>query len=351
MNAVMLTVLVFLVSCSRTPSTEQKAEPPPPLGVGNIARLDRAFSSIATESAQIQKIAGGYDLTDAPFYSREGYLLFSDVKRNTIYKWTPDGTVAEFRKPGGYDGKDAPAALIGPRGITVDKQGQLLVCEAGNRRISGTDRLGNTKTLVDRFEGKRLNSPQDLVFSSDGTLYFTDPPFGLAGQDKDPAKELKLNGVYRMEPDGKIKLLTGELSRPIGIALSHDEKYLFVTNADAEHRVLMRYEVRKDGTIEAKSVFFDFSKEKDAGVPGGVKLDTSGNVYVAGPGGVFVLSSEGKHLGTLQTPQPATNIGWGKYADTTTASAMASEEYATTLYITGGSEVYRIALTAVGVRP
>ena len=341
-----LSLLILAASCNFRPRSVEKEEPAPQPGVGNISRLDRAMNSLAAERAQIQKIAGGYDYTDGAFYSREGYLLFSDVKRNVIYKWTPDGVVAEFRKPGGYDGKDAGrGALVGARGITVDGRSQVVICEAGNRRIVRLSRLGDASAVVDRFEGKRLNGPRDLVFNSDGVLYFTDP--GAEGA----SRELKVNGVYRVDAEGKTRLLVSDLSQPAGIALSHDQKQLYVTNADPGHPVLMRYELNRDGGIESSSAFFDFSKEKNAGQLGGVKLDMSGNVYVAGPGGVYVLSSDGKHLGTFQTPEQPMNLYWGKYADTTTAPAMGSAEYATTLYIAGGSDVYRIALMSVGVRP
>ena len=324
--AVLAVVLLTASACNFMKPRQQEAasDQTSPEGVGTIERLDPALHSLATDRTQIQRIITGYQQLDAPFYSREGYLLFNDVKKDTIRKWTPDGVIAEYRVPGG-----------GAHCITTDPQRQLVVCETANHRISWTNRAGTMRPRADN-----VNNPQDAVFSADGTLYFTDL-----------APEGKKSGVYSADAEGNSKLLTTDLSRPSGIALSKDEKYLFVTNADPGRRVLMRFEVKKDGGIETGKVLFDFSSQTSPGVPGGVKLDVNDNLYVAGPGGIFVISADGKHLGTFKTPEQPTNLFWGKYADTTTAPAMGSAEYATTLYITGGGDVYRIGLTAVGVRP
>jgi gluconolactonase len=319
--------------------------------VGSVVRIDPGIDSIVPPSARIERIASHHDFTTGPLYMSEGYLLFSDIPRNAIYKWTPDGTDAVFIKQSGYSGTGSlKGAMLGSSGLTVDKAGNLVACQLGNRRIVKYDKENNPAVLCDKFDGKRLNSPDQAVYKSDGALYFTDPPFGLAQQDRDPAKELSFNGVYRYAK-GKLQLLTKELTRPKGIAFSPDEKFLYVSNSDPARKLWMRYEVKADGTIGIGNLFFDVSKQTEEGLPDGIKVDRDGNVYCAGPGGIWIFNSEGKHLGTIKPPETPSNLQWGKYADSTSGAAMSAEEYATTLYITAGTSVYRIALSAVGVRP
>jgi gluconolactonase len=345
-------LIIGCVACSRPRAEEKAGEATGIPLVGSVTRLDTAVTGIVPSNAKIEQITSGYNSAAALFYHRDGFLLFSDTVRNTIYKWTPDGAVVEYRKPSGYDGSAQPKGTQnGSNCITMDSQYRLVVCEQGNHRITRSDVTDRRTVLAETFEGKRLNGPADAVYKSDGSLYFTDPSFAFPKGDADPAKELKFNGVYRLSPEGKLTLLTKELAQPYGIALSPDEKLLYVANSDATRKVWMRYELRPDGTLGEGNVFFDAGKIAETGLPAGVKVDTGGNVYCAGPGGVLVVSPQGKHLGTIKLPEPAVNMHWGKYADTTTAPAMASKEYATTLYITTGAAVYRIALSAVGIRP
>ncbi len=341
---------VAIIGCNR-PRVEEKAVDIQTNGVGSIVSLDPAFNSLVPPTAKIEKIIGGHDFTEGPLYMREGFLLFSDIPRNTIYKWMPDGTETEFRKPSGYNGIDAPkGAFIGSNGLTLDKQGRLTICEHGNGRVTRIEKNDALTVLADKYEGKRLNSPNDAVYKSDGALYFTDPPYGFPKEDDDPKKELKFNGVYRLQ-DGKLQLLTKELTRPNGIAFSPDEKILYIANSDSKRKVWMRYDVESDGSIRNGKVLLDVTAEKEDGAPDGMKVDTHGNLYASGPGGVWVISPEGKHLGTIKPPEIPANLHWGKNPSTVDQAPMGSGEYATALYITARTGVYRISLSAVGIRP
>ncbi|MCL4402786.1 MAG: SMP-30/gluconolactonase/LRE family protein [Acidobacteria bacterium] len=307
-------------------------------GVGKIARVDPAINQIVPASARIEKLAGGFGFTEGPVWIHEGYLLFSDIPNNVIRKWTPDGKVVLFRKPGGFSGTGAPAgAFIGSNGLTLDKQGRLVICEHGNRRVTRLEKDGKLTVLAATYEGKRLNSPNDAVCKSDGALYFTDPPYGLVKEDQDPGKELKFNGVYRLA-GGKLQLLHSDLTRPNGLAFSPDEKFLYVANSDAQRKIWMRFDVRPDGTLANGRVFFDVTKQTADGLPDGMKVDQKGNLYCSGPGGIWIISPEGKHLGTIQPPETPANCGWGG-AD------------GKTLYITARTGLYRINLLNAGIRP
>ncbi|MEO8125921.1 MAG: SMP-30/gluconolactonase/LRE family protein [Bryobacteraceae bacterium] len=350
----MLSAVVMLAvintGCTRS-NVDEKMVDLQTTGVGSIVRLDPAFDSLVPTSAKIEKLLGGQEFTEGPMYMREGFLLFSDIPRNAIYKWTADGTVTEFRKQSGYSGTDAPkGAFIGSNGLTLDKQGRLTICEHGNRRVTRLESNDAVTVMADKFEGKRLNSPNDAVYKSDGSLYFTDPPYGFPKEDDDPKKELKFNGVYRLQ-DGKLQLLTKELTRPNGLAFSPDEKYLYVANSDAKRKIWMRYEVEADGKIKNGKVFYDVTSQTADGLPDGMKVDTYGNLYATGPGGIWVISPEGKHLGTIKPPETPANLHWGKSPSTVDQAPMGSGEYATALYITARTGVYRISLSAVGIRP
>lgn len=352
MNAltVMCLASLFLLAACSTNRTEQAAAPPP--GVGSIERLDPALDALVPASARIEKIGSGYEFTEGPIYMREGHLLFSDIPPNVIRKWTPDGGTVDFRKPSGYDGTDAPkGAFIGSNGLTLDKEGRLVICEHGNGRVTRLEKDGKLTVLAAKFQGKRLNSPNDAVYKSDGSLYFTDPPYGFVDQDKDPKKELKFNGVYRLNPDGKLILLTKELTRPNGIGFSPDEKYLYVANSDEAHKVWIKYTVRPNGTLGEGKLFFDATANQEDGLPDGLKLDVNGNLYGTGPGGIWIFSPDGKHLGTIKTPETPANLHWGKYAKTNAEAVMTPDEKADTLYITARTGLYRVQLAVAGIRP
>jgi len=302
---------------------------------GKVVQVTPEFDRIVPRAARIEKLAGGFGFTEGPVWMPGGYLLFSDIPHNVIRRWQPGGAVSVFREKSGFSGERA--GLAGSNGLTLDKQGRLVVCEHGNRRVSRLEKDGRVTILADRFEGKRLNSPNDAVYKSDGALYFTDPPYGLAKQDDDPAKELKFCGIYRLA-GGKLQLLYQDLTRPNGLAFSPDEKYLYVANSDAARKIWMRFEVRPDGTLANGKVFHDVTSQTADGLPDGMKVDRRGNVYGTGPGGVWVISPEGKHLGTIQPPEVPANCAWGD-AD------------GRTLYMTARTGLYRIRLNVAGPKP
>ena len=324
----------LLVSCSTTPPPQPSAAKPEVPGVGSIARLDPSLDTLVPKDAKIEKLAGGFIFTEGPIWRPEGALWFSDVVGNVVRQWTPDGKVTEILRPGGYDGNSLPAGgFNGPNGMIADKDGAVLLCQHGNRRIVRIAKDHSVSTLVDKFQGKKLSSPNDLVYKSDGALYFTDPPYGLPKQDDDPAKELKFNGVFRLA-GGKLSVAIKDLTRPNGIAISPEEKTLYVANSDEKKKVWMAYDLAPDGSAKNGRVFFDVTAEKEDGLPDGMKLDEKGNIYAAGPGGVWVFSPDGKHLGTIKPPETPANCNWG--------------DDGKTLYITARTGLFRIKLAVAG---
>ncbi len=219
-----------------------------------------------------------------------------------------------FLKPSGYTGKTPRGGEPGSNGLTTDAHGRLVLCEHGDRRVGRLEKDGRHVTLADKFMGNRFNSPNDLVYKSNGDLYFTDPPYGLLGTNNDVGKELSFQGVYRLKPNGELTLLTDQMSRPNGLALSPDETILYVANSDPKQAVWMAYDVKPDGTIDHGRVFFDVTAlvgPDKKGLPDGMKVDAAGNLFATGPGGVFVFSPEGKHLGTINTGEATANCAWG----------------------------------------
>jgi gluconolactonase len=303
-----------------------------------VVRLDPALDRIVPKGAKIEKLAGGFQFIEGPVWHPDGYLLFSDPNANTIYRWTPDGAVSVFRSKSGYTGFDiGEYHQPGSNGLTLDRNGLLSINEHGNRRVTRLERTGKITVLADRYDGKRLNSPNDLVYRSDGALYFTDPPFGLPKAFDDPRKELPFSGVY-MVKDSQVTLLTKELAGPNGIAFSPDERYLYVDNWDLNRKVLMRYEVNADGTIVNGKVFHDFTSDPELVALDGIKVDQQGNVYVSAPGGVWILSPAGKALGRIVPPEHDANITFGD-AD------------GKSLYLTASTGLYRLRLNVPGIRP
>jgi len=330
----LIATAVALSACS-APPRQESAPAAQAAPTGSFVRSDPAFNSLVPLDAKIEKLAGGFTFTEGPVWRPEGAVWFSDVVGNVVRQWTPDGKVIEILKPGGYDGNSLPAGgYIGPNGMVADKDGAVLLTQHGNRRIVRISKDMKVSTLVDRYQGKRLNSPNDLVFHSDGSLYFTDPPYGFPKQDEDPLKELAFNGVYRLA-NGKLQLIIKDLTRPNGIAFSPDYKTLYVANSDKK-KVWMRYDVAADGSVNNGRVFADVDSEKEDGVPDGMKVDSLGNVYGTGPGGIWVFSPEGKHLGTIKLPETPANCGWG--------------DDGKSLYITAVTGLYRVKLAVAGAK-
>ena len=316
--------------------------------VGRVERLDPAFDSIVPPGATIERLASGFKWAEGPVWVKDGgYLLFSDVKQNTIMKFTEKEGVKPHIQPSGYTGAPGGYKGIEPgsNGLTLSPDGALLLCQHGDRRVArlklpfkgGTPAF---ETVADKSDGKRFNSPNDLICDKAGNLYFTDPPYGMSVQsDEAPEKELKVNGVYRVAKEGgAVKLLTSELRRPNGIALSPDEKTLYVAQSDADNPIIMAWDLAPDGITNGR-VFFDAKllKGKGPGGPDGMKVDAAGNVFATGPGGVLVITKEGKHLGTIRPSetQPTANCAFGGTDGTW-------------LYMTNDSHLCRIKLNTKG---
>ncbi len=307
---------------------------------GEVVRLDSAIDAIVPKDAKVEKLAGGFQFTEGPVWHPDGYLLFSDPNANTIYRYTRDGQVSVFRAKSGYASTDiGEYGQPGSNGLTLDAEGRLTIDEHGRRRVARLEKNGVVTVLADRYQGKRLNSPNDLVYKSDGSLFFTDPPFGLPRFFDDPRKELPFSGVYRLDKTGSLRLLTSELTGPNGLAFSPDERFLYVDNWDVNRKVIMRYPVLADGSLGTGGVFLDVTTSH----PGeqawdGLKVDERGNVYAAGPEGIWILSPEGKHLGTIKATETPANFAWG-------------DEDGRTMYITARTGLYRVRLSVPGIRP
>ncbi len=308
--------------------------------VVKIVRLDPELDKLLAPDVKVEKLAGGFEWSEGPVWNKkDGYLLFSDIPNNRIVKW--DGKAAsDYLKPAGYT---ASAAFTGKEpgtnGLTYDAQGRLIACAHGDRVVVRLENDGKQRTvLAGKFEGKRLNSPNDLVYKSNGDLYFTDPPYGLPKGVDDPAREMNYCGVYRLGKGGLLTLLTKEVTRPNGIAFSPDEKTLYVASSDPDKAIWMSYPVKADGTLDKGKVFFDataWAKEKRPGLPDGLKVDKSGNLWATGPGGVLIFAPDGKHLGTIDTGVPTANVGFG--------------DDGSTLYITANHELLRVKTGTKGL--
>ncbi|MBL9190416.1 MAG: SMP-30/gluconolactonase/LRE family protein [Opitutaceae bacterium] len=278
-----------------------------------IERFDPALDALLAPEAAIEKLAEGFTWSEGPVWLN-GELIFSDVPENTAYRWREGMTKAEvFLKPSGLLTPQPGFREPGSNGLTLDRQGRLLLCQHGERRVARYEG-GKFTTLADRYEGKRFNSPNDLCVRRNGDIYFTDPSYGLEGINDSPLKELPFNGVYRVAPYGRVTLLTKELTYPNGLAFSPDEKILYVGVSDAAATRLVAFDVQADGTLAGERTFFDahpLLKATDRGLVDGLKVDRAGNVWSTGPGGVLVLSPAGKLLGRINTGQPTANCNWG----------------------------------------
>jgi gluconolactonase len=274
-----------------------------PVSLGHIERLDPRFDELVPKDAAIEMLVEDYQWSEGPVWAPDGgYLLFSDIPRNRIVKWTPGEGASDYLKPSGQS-----------NGLLLDAKGRLVLCQHADRRMARQEADGTLTTLAGKYDGKRFHSPNDAAYKSNGDLYFTDPPYGLAKQDDDPARELDFNGVFRLSADGKVTLLTRELTRPNGIGFSPDEKNLYVANSDAKKALWMVYDVKDDGTIANGRVFCDVTEHvgKLKGVPDGLKIDAKGNVFATGPGGVNVMAPDGTLLGRINPEVATANCAFG----------------------------------------
>jgi gluconolactonase len=319
----------------------------------SVQRLDPEINRLVPENPSLEKVATGFTWTEGPLWLPAGHLIFAEIPSNSIRTWSPGTGAGIFLQPSGYKGA-APfgGPEPGSNGMTIDVQGRLTVAGHAQRdvwRLEQIDPKASVTVLADSYQGKQLNSPNDLVYRSDGSLYFTDPPYGLPTQkDNDPAKQLNVNGVYRIPgavsqkpgaaPErSQLQLLIKDLPRPNGLAFSPDEKYLYVDNSEPS-MFWMRYTVKPDGTLTDGKRFFEAGPYAHHGAPDGMKVDQQGNLYSAGPGGVWIFSPAGKHLGTIEIPEPVGNLAWG-----------GSDHK--TLYIAASTSIYRISLSVPGVYP
>ncbi|MEO1614239.1 MAG: SMP-30/gluconolactonase/LRE family protein [Planctomycetota bacterium] len=306
-----------------------------PATIGQVEILDDGLKKYADGSTKIEVLAAGFTWSEGPVWVSDdsgGHLLFSDIPRNTIFRWSASRGVESFMSPSGYTGVSYYGLEPGSNGLTLDPQGRLTMCEHGDRRVSVLTRGGGKRTLVDQFQGKRLNSPNDLTFDKAGQLYFTDPIYGLPERAEDPRRELDFCGVYRMATDGTLQLLTKELARPNGIALSPDEKTLYVAQSDPDRPIWMAYPLKEDGSLGNGKVLFDASQyvKELPGLPDGMTVADDGTLFASGPGGIYVLSAEGKLLGRFMTGGRVSNCTF--------------DDEQKSLYITADDKICRVRL-------
>ena len=302
-------------------------------GAGFILRVDPRLDELVPTDARIEKLADGFVFIEGPIWIwEESLLLFSDVRDNVIYQWTEEEGASPFIAPV-FEGDPTGLRSVSPNGLTLDGNGQLIIAEHGNRLISRLEQDGTRTTLVDNYQGRRLNSPNDVVYGLDGWLYFTDPPYGLEGLEESPLRELDFNGIYRLGPAGQLQLLNADQTRPNGIVLSPDDLTLYVANSDENQMVWYTYDIGERGLSEPR-IFYDVSDQTATGVPDGMTVDLAGNIFATGPGGVWVFAPDGTHLGTIQPDEVPANVAWG------------DDGY--TLYMTARSGLYRIQLNTEG---
>ncbi|MGA9380896.1 MAG: SMP-30/gluconolactonase/LRE family protein [Phormidium sp.] len=294
---------------------------PKKLPSGRLEGKNVAFKNLFPKNAKIDRVATGFQFTEGPiWFAEEKYLLFSDIPANKIFQLTPDGQVTIFREPSNNS-----------NGLTRDKQGRLIACEHDKRRVTCTEKNGTIAVLADKFQGKKLNSPNDIIVKSDGAIYFTDPPYGI----KPEQQEQPIQGVYRISPDrNQITLVADDFDKPNGLAFSPDEKQLYID--DSERRHIRVFDVQENGTLANSRIFYDM-KVKKPGLPDGMKVDLRGNIYCTGGGGVWVFDPKGNHLGTIVTPEVPANCAWG-------------DEDWQTLYITASTSLYKIRVNIPGIQ-
>lgn len=306
-----IAVTLFVTACSTKEAKQGKRF------VGEIEVVDDRINSIVPSGARPELIADGFDWSEGPLWLKEQKLLiWSDVPTNRIYQWDGD-TVSVYLEPSGYTGSKPRGGEMGSNGLLLDADNRLVLCQHGDRSLARMDAslsspTASFTTLADNFEGMKFNSPNDAAFGTNGNLYFTDPPYGLEQQMIDSLKETEFQGVYRISPEGEVFLMTKNLTRPNGIAFSKDYKKCYVSNSDPERAVWMVYDVDQDGNLTNESVFFDATSivKDNNGLPDGMKVNEKGILFATGPGGVFVFTPQGEHLGTIKSGAPISNCAF-----------------------------------------
>ena len=306
--------------------------------LGSIERLDPALARLVPTDARIERVATGFDFIEGPAWAPDGTLLFSDPNVNVIHRLEPEGRLSIFRSHSGYSGVDIGRYhQPGSNGLAIDAEGRVIVCEHGRRRVIRIERNGMVTPLAERWEGHRLNSPNDVIVGADGAIWFSDPPFGLPAAFDDPARELDFSGIYRIAPDGTLSLVSRELTGPNGLALSPDGQSLYASNWDNERRVVLRWPVLADGSVGPPETFVDLTSMQSDEALDGLEVDLEGNVYVSAPDGVRIYSPEARHLGTIHVAERPANMEWG-------------DDDRRTLYLTAHTSLYRVRLGVRGSR-
>jgi gluconolactonase len=321
---------VFAASCTSTKELKS---------IGSIEKLDESLSEIINIDAKIEVLGEGYTWSEGPVWvASENMLLFSDVPENKVYKWTEEKGVELYLTPSGFTGTNYPSTEPGSNGLTLDKEGKLVLCQHGDRRVAKMNApfdkpAADFVSLADQYNGKKLNSPNDVAFRRNGDFFFTDPPYGLPGRELDSVyKEQPVNGVYKVSANGSVTLLVDSISRPNGIALTPDEKTLIVANSDPAKAVWYAFDISANDSLTNARVLFDATAETKTskGLPDGFKIDKKGNIFASGPGGVWVFNSSGKVIGKIKLPEATAN------------TALADDDK--TLYITSDMYLLRVKL-------
>jgi gluconolactonase len=339
-----LTVAAAALPAVVTPPLAQ-ADEPKPMTIGSIDRKDPKLDTLIPKDAKIEVLAAGMKWAEGPVWDKKANaILFTDIPNNRVMKWSQKDGLMEFLKPSGYTGKEEfKGTEPGANGLTFDKAGNLILCQHGDRRVARLTKDGKFETLADKYMGKRLNSPNDLVFRSNGDLYFTDPPYGLPGDvndPKNPHKELDFQGVYKLTPKGELTLLTKEMTRPNGIALSPDEKTLYIANSDPEKAIWMAFPLGADGNIsgpgkQIHDATADVKANPNKGLPDGMKVDQKGNIFATAVNGVYVFSPDFTLLGRIVTNDKTANCAWG--------------DDGTVLYLATNDKLTRVKTTTKGL--
>lgn len=340
----MILLTLFLVHCKEATKNEKAAtvnEQEPLHAIlkeGKLEAYDEAFWNLVSKNTRIEVIAENHEWTEGPLWiEHDSMLLYTDIPRNAVYFWKAPSHTAVYLKPSGFLGADFSGAEPGANGLLLDSMGMLVLCQHGERQIAKmASKIDNPSpefiTIASTYQGHRFNSPNDAVYHSKGALYFTDPPYGLPKQMEDPEKELNFQGVYKLEPDGQVTLLTRSLSRPNGIAFSPDEKTLYVANSDPERAIWMAYDLDENGLLLNERLFYDATQlvATEKGLPDGLKIDAQGHLFATGPGGVLVFSPQGALLGRIHTGQATSNCAFNSDKSI--------------LFITADSYVLKVAL-------